>query len=147
MTPRRPLQPCLEPGCPKLVERGRCKQHRREHDRRRGSFRERGYTRRRWDRLRAEHLVIEPHCRECARNGERRLARVVDHVVPHRGDEALFSDPSNLQTLCPSHHTAKTALESSMTAAQLRERYAPDAVTAAAIERRRSGRRGGWFGA
>jgi len=29
---------------------------------------------------------------------------VVDHVVPHRGDRALFLDPGNLQTLCPEDH-------------------------------------------
>lgn len=33
---------------------------------------------------------------------------VCDHVVPHRGNERLFFDPSNLQTLCkPCHDSLK----------------------------------------
>jgi 5-methylcytosine-specific restriction endonuclease McrA len=31
-------------------------------------------------------------------------AEVVDHVVPHRGDEDLFFDPRNLQSLCKHCH-------------------------------------------
>lgn len=29
---------------------------------------------------------------------------VADHKIPHRGDEALFWDEDNLQTLCKPHH-------------------------------------------
>jgi len=36
---------------------------------------------------------------------------VVDHIVPHRGDRALFWDTSNWQPLCKPHHDAKTARE------------------------------------
>lgn len=37
---------------------------------------------------------------------------VCDHVHPHRGDEALFWDEDNLQTLCkPCHDSAKQAAE------------------------------------
>jgi len=37
---------------------------------------------------------------------------VCDHIKPHRGDERLFWDPSNLQTLCKScHDTVKQAAE------------------------------------
>jgi hypothetical protein len=31
---------------------------------------------------------------------------VVDHVIPHKGDEAKFFDPANLQALCPPCHDA-----------------------------------------
>lgn len=31
-------------------------------------------------------------------------AEVVDHITPHKGDESLFFDPNNLQSLCKSHH-------------------------------------------
>lgn len=31
-------------------------------------------------------------------------AQVVDHVVPHRGNQALFWDRANWQPLCSSHH-------------------------------------------
>ncbi|MFC6585923.1 HNH endonuclease signature motif containing protein [Sulfitobacter pacificus] len=40
---------------------------------------------------------------EVQANPKRRFL-VVDHVIPHRGDEALFYDPKNLQTLCPDDH-------------------------------------------
>lgn len=35
-------------------------------------------------------------------------ATVVDHIIPHRGDETLFWDPINHQALCaPCHNSAK----------------------------------------
>lgn len=73
-----------------------------------------------WRKGRLAHLKREPLCRMCAALGivndgsltsagepqpnPRRRFRVVDHIVPHRGDRALFADPSNWQTLCPDHH-------------------------------------------
>jgi 5-methylcytosine-specific restriction protein A len=38
-------------------------------------------------------------------------ATVVDHVVPHRGDAALFWDEVNWAALCKRCHDAKTARE------------------------------------
>lgn len=35
----------------------------------------------------------------------------VDHVRPHRGDWSLFMDSTNLQALCHSCHSRKTARE------------------------------------
>lgn len=32
------------------------------------------------------------------------LATVVDHKVRHKGDEAIFYNPDNLQSLCKQHH-------------------------------------------
>lgn len=32
---------------------------------------------------------------------------VVDHIVPHRGDEALFWDPANLQAVAKGWHDAE----------------------------------------
>jgi 5-methylcytosine-specific restriction protein A len=63
------------------------------------------------ERLRPEQLLREPFCAECAKAGKRTPATVVDHVLPHRGDWALFVDESNLQSLCKYHHDQKTALE------------------------------------
>lgn len=31
-------------------------------------------------------------------------ADTVDHIKPHKGDETLFWDPDNLQSLCASCH-------------------------------------------
>jgi 5-methylcytosine-specific restriction protein A len=36
---------------------------------------------------------------------------VADHVVPHKGDWLLFVDEKNLQGLCLSCHSKKTATE------------------------------------
>lgn len=71
-------------------------------------------------RLRPAHLAREPLCRACLRRGivndgsltasgakqtnPKRRFLAVDHRKPHRGDEALFFDPENLQTLCPDDH-------------------------------------------
>lgn len=37
------LRVCAEPGCPELVESGRCATHRREREQRRGTRQQRGY--------------------------------------------------------------------------------------------------------
>ena len=79
------------------------------------------YNTRAWRRLRVAHLAREPLCRLCLAHGlhndgsrdpdgtplPERMSLVVDHVVPHRGDERLFLDPSNLQTLCVRHHAGE----------------------------------------
>ncbi len=35
-------------------------------------------------------------------------ATVVDHIIPHRGDQKLFWDENNWQGLCEHHHNTKT---------------------------------------
>jgi 5-methylcytosine-specific restriction protein A len=47
----------------------------------------------------------------CLDEGRARMATVVDHIRPHRGDAALFWDPSNWQPLCKRHHDVKTRNE------------------------------------
>lgn len=39
------------------------------------------------------------------------MASVVDHVIPHRGDKALFWDSDNWQPLCKPCHDRKTAAQ------------------------------------
>ena len=39
------------------------------------------------------------------------LTTVVDHIIPHRGDQKLFWDRSNWQPLCEHHHNVKTMTE------------------------------------
>jgi 5-methylcytosine-specific restriction protein A len=39
------------------------------------------------------------------------LATVVDHIVPHKGDQKLFWDRSNWQSLCKDCHDGKTLEE------------------------------------
>lgn len=57
-----------------------------------------------WKVLRDHHKRIEPVCRYCLQQGQPVAVQVVDHIIPHRGDEALFFDPNNLQSLCKLHH-------------------------------------------
>jgi HNH endonuclease. len=59
-----------------------------------------------WQQARAEHLRQYPLCRMCQRRGRVVAARIVDHVVPHRGDMTLFWDRSNWQSLCVHCHNA-----------------------------------------
>ncbi|HOO52277.1 MAG TPA: HNH endonuclease signature motif containing protein, partial [Alphaproteobacteria bacterium] len=47
-------------------------------------------------------------CVECERKGHVIPATVVDHIIPHRGDETLFWDESNWQALCKKCHDRKT---------------------------------------
>ncbi len=69
------------------------------------------YTHSRWSRLRREFLARHPLCAYCEREGVIRLAKVVDHVIPHRGDRGLFWDQANWQPLCVQHHNSAKAIE------------------------------------
>lgn len=73
----------------------------------------RGYGAR-WQRERLVQLAEHPLCAWCAGHGVVRAATVVDHKKPHRGDEALFWDRTNWQSLCKTcHDSAKQAEERS----------------------------------
>src|SRR3546814_2674479 len=85
-------------------------ERKREHEGRRGSARERGYTRT-WEKARLVHLREHPLCAMCARDGRTTAATVVDHVVPHRGDDRLFWDRTNWQSLCKPHHDGEKRRE------------------------------------
>lgn len=74
------------------------------------------YNTKRWYRLRHHQLRAHPLCAMCAKLGKVTAATVADHVRPHRGDEALFFDEGNLQSLCkPCHDGAKQQMEKSGT--------------------------------
>lgn len=74
------------------------------------------YNTKEWYRLRHHQLRARPLCALCTKLGKITPAVVVDHVKPHRGDQALFFDPTNLQSLCkPCHDGAKQQLEKSGT--------------------------------
>jgi 5-methylcytosine-specific restriction endonuclease McrA len=61
------------------------------------------YRTARWKRRRAAQLQAEPLCSICRAQGRWKLATVVHHVVPHRGDPELFWG-GELQSLCKPHH-------------------------------------------
>jgi 5-methylcytosine-specific restriction enzyme A len=57
-----------------------------------------------WRKARLAFLAINPLCVECGR-----VATVVDHRVPHRGDPAVFWNRGRWQSMCASCHSRKTA--------------------------------------
>jgi 5-methylcytosine-specific restriction protein A len=64
------------------------------------------YNNRAWRKASKLFLLHNPLCADCARRGITKEAGVTDHIVPHKGDPALFSDPSNWQPLCFTCHNA-----------------------------------------
>jgi len=117
------LRPCARPGCGAYAAAGGrwCSAHtaapqavRAAADRRRGTAASRGYDHR-WQRARLAYLAARSY--RCAgyavAPGATCLtpASVVDHIVPHRGDSALFWAETNWQPLCKRCHDRKTATE------------------------------------
>ena len=72
-----------------------------------GGANERGYDGK-WRKARARFLRRNPLCAECRKEGRLTPAMVVDHVIPHRGNQALFWDEGNWQPLCKVCHDKKT---------------------------------------
>lgn len=64
-----------------------------------------------WVAMRTSQLRREPLCRTCKAAGRITEATEVDHITPHRNNAKLFFDRLNLQSLCKSCHSAKTARE------------------------------------
>ena len=111
--PRKPKKPCKYPGCPELTEGNYCKAHQKEIDREYNSSRpyKKLYNSSRWQDLRRYVLNKQPLCVECLKNNRITPATVVDHIEPHKGNEDLFYDINNLQSLCKSCHDRKTVKE------------------------------------
>jgi 5-methylcytosine-specific restriction protein A len=113
MPRRRALQTCTNPGCPALVESGRCDEHRREAEQQRGNFRERGYGRGRDKRFRPGELRRDVVCVLCPVN-DRHLATVADHwplsrrELVERGLDP--DDPAHGRGLCKRCHDRETAV-------------------------------------
>jgi 5-methylcytosine-specific restriction protein A len=64
-----------------------------------------------WKRLRRWWMGEHPLCVACASAGLATLAEDLDHIQPHRGSREVFFDKGNLQGLCASCHSRKTAEE------------------------------------
>ena len=103
--PMKPLKPCLNPGCPNLTDERYCLQHSPLYQR--ASAHKRGYTSK-WQRRSKQFLKKHPLCVKCKQNGKLTPATVVDHIVPHRGNEELMWSESNWQPLCKHCHDKKT---------------------------------------
>jgi 5-methylcytosine-specific restriction protein A len=116
--PHRALTICAHPGCGRLVAHpGRCPRHQQAksiEDAKAASGRRNAYQRgydRRWAQARRLWLLASPLCRYCQTEGKTVAATVVDHIRPHKGDQALFWDHTNWQSLCARCHNHKTARE------------------------------------
>ncbi len=70
-----------------------------------------------WHDLKKQFFNLNPLNAQCAFVEQRTGARCnqpttdVDHIVPHRGNWDLFTDLRNMQGLCHTHHSQKTARE------------------------------------
>lgn len=105
--PRGLLRPCTYPGCPALVERGRCTKHPypiRERERRRESAAKRGYDST-WHKKRAAKLSRTPFC-EIRVKCRGAKATEVDHIKSLR--KGGTHEQSNLQSACKPCHSWKT---------------------------------------
>jgi 5-methylcytosine-specific restriction protein A len=72
---------------------------------------QRGYNYK-WQKARERYLNSNPLCVYCQQIGRVTAASIVDHIVAHRGDMALFWDQTNWQSLCkPCHDSVKQAEE------------------------------------
>jgi 5-methylcytosine-specific restriction protein A len=105
---------CRHPGCNALVSvSGYCPAH--QTDLRQWDNASRAKARRAkrglsanstlWRKIRATVLSSEPLCRHCQQAGRVQLAYAVDHIDGDSANNAL----SNLQPLCLSCHSRKTA--------------------------------------
>ena len=69
------------------------------------------YGSRRWKAMRHRQLFAEPLCAYCKKAGRDTPANIADHVKPHKGNEALFWDEGNLQSLCKPCHDRDKQVE------------------------------------
>jgi 5-methylcytosine-specific restriction endonuclease McrA len=72
----------------------------------------RWYKLARWSRLRMATFLRDMFtCQMCGRIEGNTSRLVCDHIKPHRGDERLFWDSDNQQTLCKVCHDTVKRLE------------------------------------
>ena len=65
-----------------------------------------------WQKAREQYLREHPLCCYCQRIGRVTPATIVDHIIPHKGDEPLMWNESNWQPLYkPCHDSTKKAEE------------------------------------
>ena len=110
--PYKSKHPCSQDGCPKLIPYGQryCEEHKKMHPEVMRLSSTRGYSSR-WRRESKIFLKAHPLCAICQKNGRYTQATVVDHIIPHRGDQTLFWDRENWQALCKPCHDRKTWTE------------------------------------
>jgi 5-methylcytosine-specific restriction protein A len=107
--PYKPRPGCKYPYCPNKAIKGSsyCKGHKKLMEKQRPDSSARGYDYE-WQKFREEYLKRNPFCIECIKNGKLTKSKVIDHIIPHKGDERLFWDEDNMQPLCINCHNRKT---------------------------------------
>lgn len=73
------------------------------YEQERQSAKRRGYDQR-WHAEAAKFKRLHPVCLGCAAVGKRNRTEVVDHVEPHKGDQAKFWNRAMWQPACRWHH-------------------------------------------
>ena len=119
--PRKPMRPCATPGCPGLVNRGKCDRCKQRGVKRQGNNDGRApwyrqartwYNSARWRHEWQPKLLREqPLCVLCQERDEITPSEVADHKEPHRGVYERFWDWANLQGLCTECHNRKSRQE------------------------------------
>lgn len=122
--PMLPSKPCGAPGCGALAVRGAvfCEKHaflalERERRRKAAASRSRDraahrlYSTAAWVEGRRAYLAENPLCLDCLARGVLEPATDVDHVIPHKGNRALFFDQKNWRGFCHSCHSKKTTTQ------------------------------------
>lgn len=77
----------------------------------RGTNHKRMYNRSWWKRASKQYRKENPRCEVCLENGKATLATQVDHIRPHDGNDDLFADVDNWQSICDECHGIKTRSE------------------------------------
>ncbi|MFI3167112.1 MAG: HNH endonuclease [Bacillota bacterium] len=115
--PTKPKTPCRYPSCPELTTERYCEKHKKLEEKNYNQYQrnkktQRFYQSKEWLALRKVKLASQPMCEECLRNGKYVKAKMVDHIKPIRQGGAML-DIVNLQSLCWSCHSRKSAEEGS----------------------------------
>ncbi len=69
------------------------------------------YNNARWKQASKAFRKMNPLCAECEKHGAINPSEVVDHIIPHKGNEDLFWNADNWQALCKRCHDVKSARE------------------------------------
>lgn len=110
---KRRMKPCCYPGCGALARDRYCDKHNTKANNSGFTFAHHGGAALppRWRKIRLAVLERDQYlCQVCAENGDIRQATEVDHIVPREAGGT--DDWDNLQSICHTCHSKKTAMES-----------------------------------
>ncbi|WP_432136817.1 holin [Streptomyces sp. bgisy154] len=100
---------CTVPGCPEFTQGGRCPEHQRAAEKKRGTARQRGYGGQHETRFRPGVLAKNPTCVLC---GQAPSVHADHHPLSRRDLEARGLDPNDPRHgrgLCSPCHSGETA--------------------------------------